>query len=66
MGNRSWVLTARAFMMAFSAEPGMEIPSSEGDLIRSPWMRSMESGGSCPVMQRYSVAPMAYTSVQGP
>ena len=66
VGNRSSGCTAKAFRMACSTWGGRAAPSSEGAFSVSLWTRWMESGGSSPVTQRYRVAPMAYTSVQGP
>ena len=52
LGKRSSVFTASAFMIARSAFCGRRTPSSEGGLSVSARMRSTESGGSMPVMQR--------------
>ena len=64
--NRSSVLSANAFINAFSMQSGSCMPSSVGVLSVSPCTRSIASGGKTPVTHRYSVAPMAYTSVHGP
>ena len=50
--KRSWVRTLSAFISACSVTGEMEMPSSEGRLMVSLWIRSMESGGRTPVMQR--------------
>ena len=52
LGKRSSVFTASAFNIACSMCRGMMIPSSDGALSASTRMRSTESGGSMPVMQR--------------
>ena len=59
LGKRSSVFTASAFRIACSTCFGSETPSSDGAFRVSPWIRVTESGGSCPVIQRYKVAPMA-------
>ena len=52
LGKRSSVFTASAFKMACSMFCGITTPSSDGAFSVSPRIRSTESGGSCPVMQR--------------
>ena len=66
LANRSAAWTAKAFPKACSTYLGTWTPISLGSFKVSCRSRSTESGGIVPVMQRYRVAPMAYTSVQGP